>query len=49
VSKLHFFVNPIAMGRAESAFREIERWQPLTLRKAVPLPSGVVLLQYDEA
>jgi hypothetical protein len=41
-------VNPIAIGRGASAFHQLERWQPLTLKRAVPLPSGLVLLHYEK-
>ena len=47
VDEFHFFVNPIALGKGASAFAQLETWQPLALKNAVPLPSGLVLLHYE--
>jgi dihydrofolate reductase len=47
VDELHFFVNPIALGKGASAFSQLETWQPLALKNAVPLASGLVLLHYE--
>jgi dihydrofolate reductase len=47
VDEFHFFVNPIALGKGASAFAHLQQWQPLTLKKAVPFASGLVLLHYE--
>ena len=47
IDEFHFFVNPIVLGRGASAFSQLETWQPLALKNAVPLASGLVLLHYE--
>ena len=47
IDEFHFFLNPIALGKGASAFSQIEEWQALALKTAVPLPSGLVLLHYE--
>lgn len=47
VDEFHFFINPIALGKGPSAFEQLEAWQPLALKSAVALPSGLVLLHYE--
>jgi dihydrofolate reductase len=47
IDEFHFFVNPIAIGKGESAFSQLRNWQPLKLVKAVPCNSGLVILHYE--
>lgn len=47
IDEFHLFVNPIALGRGESVFGELEVWQPLRLKKAITYGSGLVLLNYE--
>jgi dihydrofolate reductase len=46
IDEFHFFINPIAIGKGESAFRELVNWQPLKLVSSVACKSGIVILQY---
>lgn len=47
IDEFHLFVNPIALGRGESVFGELEVWQALRLKKAITYGSGLVLLNYE--
>lgn len=47
IDEFHLFVNPIALGKGESVFGELEVWQPLRLKKAITYGSGLVLLNYE--
>lgn len=46
VDEFHFFVNPIALGKGEPVFGEIEGWQGLKLIKSASYDCGLVLLNY---
>ena len=48
IDEFHFFVNPIAIGKGESAFSQLGNWQPLKLVKTVPCNSGIVILHYEK-
>lgn len=47
IDEIHFFVNPIALGRGVPVFSELEVWQALRLKKAITYGSGLVLLNYE--
>lgn len=47
VDEFHFFVNPIALGKGEPVFGEMEGWQELKLIKSVSYDCGLVLLNYE--
>ena len=47
IDEFHFYVNPIAIGKGASAFSQLEQWQPLALKEAVPFPSGLLFLRYE--
>ena len=49
IDEFHFFVNPIAIGRGESAFSQVENFQALKLVKAIPRNSGLVILHYEKS
>lgn len=46
VDEIHLFVNPVAIGKGESAFSALEGFQQLKLERCVPFPSGIVLMSY---
>jgi dihydrofolate reductase len=48
IDEFHLFINPIAIGRGESAFRELPDWQPLRLVKSITCNSGIVMLCYEK-
>jgi len=48
IDEFHFFINPIAIGKGDSAFSQLENWQPLQLRKSIICDSGIVILHYDK-
>ena len=47
IDEFYFFLNPIAIGRGESVFRDMHQWQKLKLKKAKGLNSGITLLNYE--
>ena len=47
IDEFHFFINPIAIGRGESAFAQLKTWQPLTFVNFIPCNSGLVILHYQ--
>jgi dihydrofolate reductase len=47
IDEFHFIVNPIAIGKGESAFAQLENWQPLKLVNFSPCNSGLVILHYQ--
>ena len=47
IDEFHFFVNPIAIGKGESAFARLEKWQPLKFVKSVNCASGLIILHYE--
>lgn len=49
IDEFHFFINPIAIGKGESAFQQLVGWQPLKLVNAVTCKSGIVILHYHRA
>lgn len=46
VDEIHLFVNPVAIGKGESGFSQLEGFQQLKLERCVPLKSGIVLMSY---
>jgi dihydrofolate reductase len=49
IDEFHFFINPIAIGKGESAFQELMGWQPLKLVNSITCGSGIVILHYERA
>jgi dihydrofolate reductase len=47
VDEFHFFVNPIALGKGETVFSELEDWQAFQLKKSIAYDCGLVLLNYE--
>lgn len=47
IDELHFFVNPVAIGKGESIFSSLEGFQQFKLQRCIPFPSGVVLMSYE--
>ena len=47
IDELHFFVNPIALGKGVPVFNGLEGWQTLRLKKSVGYNCGLVLLNYE--
>lgn len=47
VDELHLFVNPVALGKGESIFSNLEQFQNMEHKKTVTYKSGIVLLQYN--
>jgi dihydrofolate reductase len=47
IDEFHLFVNPVALGRGGSIFKQMENFQPLKLKKSVVYNSGIVLLCYE--
>lgn len=47
IDELHFFVNPVALGKGESIFSSLEKFQDLKLIKAIVYNSGIVMLNYE--
>ncbi len=47
IDEIHFFVNPVALGRGVPVFSELEGWQALRLKKSITYDSGLVLLNYE--
>lgn len=48
IDEFHFMVNPIAIGKGESAFSMLEQWQPLKLIKSITCKSGIIILHYEK-
>ena len=46
VDELHFFVNPIALGKGVSVFSELDDWQAFRLKRSITYDCGLVLLNY---
>lgn len=46
VDEIHFFVNPIALGKGVSVFSELDEWQAFRLKKSITYDCGLVLLNY---
>lgn len=47
IDEFHFFVNPVALGKGESVFSSLEKFQNFTLKKSIVHKSGIVLLNYE--
>jgi dihydrofolate reductase len=47
IDEFNLFLNPVALGKGEPIFGDMEAWQQLKLKKSVPYKSGIVLLVYD--
>lgn len=48
IDEFHFFINPIAIGKGESAFQKLLDWQPLKLVDSIKCNSGIVILHYEK-
>lgn len=46
IDELHLFVNPVAIGKGESVFSCLEKFQNFKLKKSIAYTSGIVLLNY---
>lgn len=46
IDELHLFVNPVAIGKGESIFSRLEKFQSFTLKNSIAYASGIVLLNY---
>ena len=47
VDEFHFMINPIAIGKGESAFSMLENWHQLKLIKSNTFKRGIVILHYE--
>ncbi|MBK8551653.1 MAG: dihydrofolate reductase family protein [Ignavibacteria bacterium] len=47
IDEFHFFVNPVALGKGDSAFDQLENIQQLRLKKSITYDCGIVLLNYE--
>lgn len=47
IDELHFFVNPVAIGKGESIFSSLAGFQQFKLQRCIPFPSGIVLMSYE--
>lgn len=46
IDDLHLFINPVAIGRGESPFSEVDGFLQLAVQRSVALPCGIVLMHY---
>lgn len=47
IDELHFFINPVAIGKGESIFSGLSEFQSLNLNESVTYPSGIVRMTYE--
>jgi len=47
IDEYHLFINPTAIGRGLSIFKELSANQSLTLKKSLAFTCGIVLLCYE--
>jgi dihydrofolate reductase len=47
IDEYHLFINPVAIGKGMTIFKELEVKQNLTLVKATPCDCGIVVLRYE--
>lgn len=47
IDEFHFFVNPVALGRGESIFEQLENPSQLRLKKSIVYDCGIVMLNYE--
>lgn len=47
VDEFHLFINPIALGKGDSIFSELTKWQNLQLKQSIAYDCGLVLLNYE--
>lgn len=47
IDELHLFVNPVALGKGESIFSSLEKFQNLKLKKSIVYNSGIALMSYE--
>jgi len=47
IDEYHLFINPTAIGKGSTIFKELDAMQNLTLVKATPCDCGIVVLQYE--
>jgi dihydrofolate reductase len=47
IDDYHFFVNPVALGKGEPIFNKLNNWKKLKLKRCIPYPSGIVMLNYE--
>jgi dihydrofolate reductase len=43
IDEFHFFYNPVALGKGDSIFDQIENFQQLKLKKSIPYDCGIFL------
>lgn len=47
IDEYHLFINPTAIGRGSTIFKELEGKQNLRLVKSIPCDCGIVVLHYE--
>lgn len=47
LDELHLFLNPVAIGKGESIFSLLDRFQQFRLVRSEAYKSGIILLQYE--
>ena len=47
IDEFHLFINPTAVGRGKTIFRELDSKQELTLIRTAPFDCGIVVLHYE--
>lgn len=47
VDELHLFINPAAIGKGKTIFKEVDGKQNLRLVKAIAFDCGIVVLNYE--
>jgi dihydrofolate reductase len=48
IDEFHLFINPAAIGKGLSIFKELEDRQKFKLEKAIPFECGIVVLHYTK-
>jgi dihydrofolate reductase len=47
IDEFHLFINPVAIGKGMTIFKDINQIQKFTLVKSVAFDCGIVVLQYE--
>jgi len=47
IDELHFFVNPVVLGKGVSIFDQSGNFKQLKLKKSIVYESGIVMLNYE--
>ena len=47
IDEMNFFINPVALGKGESIFSQLENFQQLKLAKSIVYESGIIMLKYE--